>query len=238
MSFQGGLAVLRDGVLEIFPHNGGTALPIAVSTALGVRTAAGAPVSPVGARFQLDGTPLPPAPQDIASMCCWTDGATDGKFVYAIRNDSTLLEPRGSRPLARVALYRFDLQWGHPEELFRFPVDGMYNGGNGVYVGVAYSARTGSFWITRTLSEGAHIEQWSREGTLISASVNEPATMLIGIASDPADGTLWAISQGSPNRLALENFDEQGTRLGTFATDWPVPSTFPEGAEFAWIDRR
>jgi hypothetical protein len=92
--------------------------------------------------------------------------------------------------------------------------------------------------LTRKKGAAAVIEQWSRDGRLLSTPVSIPTANLHGIAVDPKDGTLWVVRlQNAVGVLRLENFDSSGRRLGSFETDWPHALLPASGAEFAWIRR-
>jgi hypothetical protein len=228
VTINGGLGILQRGRVTIVPFNPTTAGTIAVSADLGARTMASAPPWTTGGVFTLDGRPTV-APPIVNATCCWTDGTTDGEFNYAIRQDSTLLEPIGSRPLAPPAVYRFDRDWSKPHLLF--PLEP-----NGLYAGMTYSARSRSFWVTRTGNDKGLVEQWSRDGKRVSTPVSVPGAILRGIAADPLDGTLWVIrAQSGVTRL--ENFDRSGRHLSSIDLQSLHPFLDAGGAEFAWINR-
>jgi serine/threonine protein kinase len=221
----GGVAVLRGHDLGLLSTNPGSAFTMAVSSDLGIRTKASLPPWTTGGAFRLDGTPVGtiPAAQDI---CCWTDGTTDGRFNYAIRQDSTLLEPIGSRPLARSAVYRFDRAWSNPVSLF--PLEP-----SGTYTGITYSARWNAFLATRLEGDDSLIECWNIDGARLATPVRFPGAIFRGIAADPADATLWVVRKES-GRARLENFDLSGRHLSTVEIPTVDPSLPVTGAEFAW----
>ncbi|MGQ0734360.1 MAG: protein kinase domain-containing protein [Acidobacteriota bacterium] len=229
VTLNGGLAIVRGGVSEFIPYNPGTAVPLAVSSDLGVRTMSGVPPWMRRGAYMLDGTPLPPPVAGGDYLCCFYDGTTDGEFNYAARYDNTLLEPIGSRALAPAALYRFDRDWSNPEPLFPLAPDGVYGG-------VAYSGVTGSFFLARRVRENMAIEEWSRDGSYVGTQVNISNAFLAGLAVDPQDGTLWAVrAQGVVASFRLENYDTSGRFLGSHELEWPAVALGAAGAEFAWV---
>jgi hypothetical protein len=228
LTMNGGLGIIQHGRATIVAFNPTAASTIAVSEDLGIRTMASAPPWTTAAAFTLDGRPVA-APPIVNTTCCWTDGTTDGVFNYAIRQDSTLLEPIGSRALAPPAVYRFERDWSKPQLLFPLEPKGPYEG-------LTYSSGTGSFWVTRMGNDRSLIEQWSREGTLVSTPVSVQGAVFTGIAADPLDGTLWVIrSQGGIMRL--ENFEPSGRHLFSLDARALHPFLVGAGAEFAWINR-
>ena len=232
LTVSGGLDIVRGRSVALVPYNPATASAIAVSSDLGVRTMAGIPPWTAGGSFRLDGTPIFAAPIVNQSLCCFYDGTTDGQFNYAARADSTLLEPIGSRPLAPAAVYRFGRDWSNPQLYFPLVPDSVYSG-------VAYSAASGSFWLTRKVPGGSVIEQWSRDGKLLSTPVNFPAAYFKGIAVDPKDGSLWAVrDQRAVAVIRLENFDTSGRHLASLDLEQPLISFDVTGAEFEWIRQR
>lgn len=164
-------------------------------------------------------------------MCCFYDGTTDGRYNYAIRQDSTLLEPIGSRPVAPPALYRFALDWSAPEPLFPLSPDGAYHG-------VAYSAACDCFWVTRLELEAAVVERWSRGGDRLGQGWRTFAPVT-GLAVDPADGTLWAVQMAwNAPVISIGNYDADGRYLGALDLPRPLSPYGAGGAEFAWTGRR
>ena len=226
LAVNGGLVRVEGSTLSVTAHNPATALVIAAATDVGIRTRAGMPPWVHGAAFRLDGTPI--AALDVVNdgVCCFSDGTTDGDYNYSVRQDSTLLEPIGSRPLAPAAVYRFAKDWSSPELLFALAPEGPY-------AGITYSPASSSFFLTRTMNEGAVVEQWSRDGRQMGTPIRVPAAVLSGIAADPRDGTLWIIRDGA-GPLRLENFSTAGTHLGTFEPE-PRRAVGSGGAEFAWV---
>jgi DNA-binding beta-propeller fold protein YncE len=195
-----------------------------------------------GAWLGLDGTPQRAA-VPTEDICCFLDGTTDGRFNYALRQDSTLLDPIGSRTLAPPAVYRYDLEWRHGEALFELgepaaDVTSM------LYYGIAFDARLQALWVTRITADGsAQAERWGLDGAKQATLSLAPYST--GIAVDPADGSLWVVRDGDDDDYAVfDNFTPSGVRLGTFAVPSPIgakgtvnPDTFASGLEFAWPAR-
>jgi hypothetical protein len=229
LTLHGGLAMLEGARFRVVPYNPATALALAVTAAHGVRTIAGVPPWVTRGAFQLDGRPaLPPAPEP-PYLCCFHDGTTDGRYNYAARVDSTLLEPIGSRPLAPPTVYRFTLDWTSPEPVFPLAPAGLY-------AGIAYSARSDTFWLTRKINEGAVIEQWSRDGRHLATPLHLTTAFLSGIGVDPEDGTLWVVRVRGVSGVAhLENYATDGRALGTIQIEQPQLFAEPAGLEFAWM---
>ncbi len=230
LSMTAGMGVVRGRNLSVHP-NPASASRIAVSWDLGVLTMPGTPPWTTGGHFQLDGTPAASLPIVNEDLCCFMDGATDGEFNYSARQDSTLLEPAGSRPLAPPMLYRFNRDWSNPRHFFALRSDGGY-------MGVAYSAHSQSFWLTRKSGSSTVIEEWSRDGKLLATPVVMPA-VLQGLAVDPLDDTLWVVRE-QPNaaNIRLENFDPTGRHLTAIEVPKPSSTLVALGAEFEWTERR
>jgi hypothetical protein len=233
MTTNGGIAIIRGNRALLVAGNPTTASALAASADLGVLTVAGLPPWTSGARFRLDGAPLAPPPTINEGFCCTFDGTTDGQFNYSVRQDSTLLEPAGSRPLAPPGIYRFERDWSRPQLLFAVAAEG-------IYYGITFDRHTDSFWLTRRARNEAVIEQWSRDGRHLSTPVRVPAAVFTGIAADPLDASLWVSRQqfAGTGRERLENYDASGRLLAIvditgLAGDW-----LSSGAEFAWIDQR
>lgn len=231
IALGGGIVIVDGQRNTVVPGNPAMALVIAASSDLGVRTLAGTPPWTGGAAFTLDGRQVHAPRAATDGVCCFYDGTTDGRYNYSIRQDSTLLEPIGSRPLAPRALYRFNRDWSEPVELFPLARSGYY-------AGVSYSAASGTFWMSRNDAGVALIEQWSRDGRLVSVPVRT-VPPLTGLAVDGRDGTIWAIRQlPSAKILRLENYDRSGRRLGLYELTTSMPFLDAGGAEFAWPGRR
>lgn len=230
LSANGGLVVVEGHRVRAVAGNPAMALAIAVSPDLGIRTLAGAPPWTNGATFTLDGRAAPGPRAASPGLCCFSDGTTDGEFNYAARQDSTLLDPIGSRPLAPRELYRFARDWSDARPIFPLTPSGQY-------AGVAFSQRSGTFWTARNEPGESVLEQWSREGQLISAQRIESSSA--GLAVDPRDGTLWVVRH-MPARatIRLDNFDPTGRFLAQYAATMPLAALGVAGAEFAWSGQR
>ena len=223
------LIIGRGRQLQVVPHNPAGAIVMAVSRQ-GVRTMTGGPPWTMGGAFDLDGTPRQAPPAGVGGMCCFEDGTTDGEFNYAVRMDSTLLDPIGSRPLAPAAVYRFNRDWSDPQLLFKV-------GSTGLYYGIGYAPASGTFFLTRVAPGTAFIEEWSRDGRLLATPVQTNAEGFGGVAVDPLDGTLWAVRLTFATLTArLENFDPSGRPLGSFDVRTPA-ATAPFSIEFEAASR-
>jgi hypothetical protein len=229
LAMNGAIGILQGSRLSIRPFNPNSAGTIAVSSDLGILTMASNAPWTAGAVFGLDGTLVGSPTVRNDNGCCWPDGTTDGEFNYAVRQDSTMLEPIGSRALAPPAVFRFGRDWSNPRQAF--PLDPT-----GTYLGIAYSARSRSFWLTRVGRDQSRIEQWSRDGVRLSTPVVAPAAIFMSIAADPRDGTLWVVRDQS-GALRLENFDASGQHLFSLDVEAPHPLLNASGVEFAWIGR-
>ena len=233
LTMNGAVGIVRSRGMTVVAYNPGIASPIAVSEDLGIRTMTGMPPWGTGGAFRLDGKAIAAPPTLGPGLCCFYDGTTDGRFNYSARQDSTLTDAIGSRPLAPAALYRFTRDWSNPEQLFLLDGDGIYHG-------VTYAAASDTFWLTKNAHGAAIIEQWNRDGKHVSTPVRLSAAAFTGIAADPRDGTLWVARQLMATELIhLENFDVSGHHLGT--VDVKLPSAVPwgaGGAEFGWMQDR
>ncbi|MEQ1731048.1 MAG: hypothetical protein ABL982_21985, partial [Vicinamibacterales bacterium] len=230
LTSNGGLAGVRGDRMWVVAHNPGSAMMIAASVDAGVKTTSGLPPWTRGASFDLNGAPAPNPPPP-SGICCFYDGATDGRFNYAPRADATLLAPIGSRPLAPPALYQFDRDWSAPRLLFPLSLSGYYSG-------VAYASATDTFWFIRHDSGDSILEEWPRDGARLLRSVTLHGRNLAGIALDPSDATLWAVdTQLAGPSLRLTNFDTTGRHLGDVDVTRVLPDVLSSGAgaEFAWM---
>ena len=227
----GGLGIVDGGGLRLVASGSQHANALAVTEQHGVRAMAGWPPWMGGAWFDLDGTPrrARPAPNEL---CCFNDGTTDGRFNYALRQDSTLLEPIGSRPLAPPAVYRYDLEWRDGELLFELEAapEGL---ASARYSGITFDGASGTFFVTRNEPGGATwVEQWSVDGRRLSTIRLRGAATAIAV--DPVDHTLWLVrEEGGALRIRFDNIDASGTLLGTFEAGGGL-SVGVSGLEFAW----
>jgi hypothetical protein len=95
-----------------------------------------------------------------------------------------------------------------------------------------------SFWLTRRVAGGSAIEHWSRDGKLLSTPVTV-ASVLMGLAIDPRDDTLWVVRhQSAAVSIHLENFDTSGRHLGSLELAQTPIIVGAAGAEFAFNLRR
>jgi hypothetical protein len=225
------VAIVRGHDIQLVPFNPTTASVLAVSSDFGIRTMAGMPPWTRGSHFRLDGTFVGSTGSAPVSLCCFTDGTTDGHFNYATRQDSILLDTQRSRPLAAPSLYSFDRDWSHPRALFPLSPEGTY-------FGVAYSRAGDSFWLTRNTRDGARIERWNRSGQLLATPVTVEWRGMTGIAVDPQDETLWVGRPDSTGVMRLENFEQMGHHLGSIDLPWPLPIWQSGGVEFQWTGGR
>jgi hypothetical protein len=226
----GTIGILERGALRLLPgaHQGSWVL--AVSEQRGIRSLPGMPpwVGPVW--FRPDGTPER-APDNVGGVCCFGDGTTDGRFNYALRQDSTLLEPIGSRPLAPPAIHRYTTEWTEPATLFEL---GGEAAGTTFYLGIAYAGAIDAFVVTRSNTEGrSELEVWSRDGRRLARWAVPFAAG--NVAVDPADDTIWVTRSDLNARVIhLENLDLKGRPLGSFDVPKPFATGGAAGLEFAW----
>jgi serine/threonine-protein kinase len=237
LTIGGAIGIVRNGSLDLVPYNSADAMAIAVSSDLGIRTLAGKPPWTGGAWFDLDGTPKRPPLTAGEDRCCFYDGATDGQHNYAVRQDSTLLDPIGSRPVEPPTLYRFARDWSKPEPMFLLRPRASAPQVTSYYSGITYDPDSDSFWAPVNEPDGASIEQWSRDGRRLAAPVRVPWTVG-GVAFDYADGTLWAIQYtANASAIRLDNFDRTGRYLGSVNLPRVTSAEGATGAEFAWTGR-
>jgi hypothetical protein len=221
----GAIGIFENGALRLLPGGHQGAMVLAVTEQLGVRTMPGLPPWMGAVWFKPDGAPER-APSNIGGVCCFGDGTTDGRFNYALRQDSTLLEPIGSRPLAPPAIHRYSLEWTQPATLFEL--------GTSSYLGIAYAGAIDAFVVSHTNTEGrSELEVWSRDGRRLARWPVAFAAANIGV--DPADDTIWVTRNDLNSRaIHLENFDLQGRPLGSFDIPKPFAPGGAAGIEFAW----
>jgi hypothetical protein len=233
-TYGGGVAVIDGGKLRIFAGSSHWSLALAVSQRLGIRLMPSYPPWVPGAWFRLDGTPVAPVVDSGPSLCCYYDGTTDGRFNYAIRQDTTQLsEPIGSRPLAPPAIHRFDLDWRNRELLFALG-EPSQDVTSRMYYGLAYDGESDAFWVTRREpNSSVYAEHWSRNGRRLTTF--PLAAESRAIAVDPADGTVWLLRYGpNDDRLHFQNVDRTGRSLGTYTIPRPLTVVGNVGLEFAW----
>jgi serine/threonine-protein kinase len=232
LTVGGAIGIVEGGRLSLLPGTDYGAYPLAVSEALGVRTLPGYPPWVRGTWFRPDGRPAR-AGGTLGGVCCFMDGTTDGLFNYALRQDSTLAEPVGSRPLAPPAIHRFTLEWTDPTVLFEL---GGATAGvtSGYYSGIAYAGAVDAFFVAHTSSDGRSVlEQWSRDGRRLAQWPLPYVTA--GVAADPADETVWVLRYDMNARLMhITNLDSYGRALGSFEIAKPFASMGALGMEFAW----
>lgn len=232
-TYGGSVGVIDGTTLRVFAGGSQSSFALAVSEQNGIRPMPSAPPWTPGAWLRLDGTPVPPVVDSEPGVCCYYDGTTDGQFNYALRQDSTLLEPIGSRPLAAPAIHRFDLEWRHRETLFEIgpPTPGTTSRG---CTGIAYDPTSDAFWVTCNEPDGTgQAVQWSRDGQKTASFA--VAARSVAVASDPADGTLWLLHhEPNDNLLHFDNVDRRGRRIGTFTIPEPFAGIGATGIEFAW----
>jgi serine/threonine-protein kinase len=240
LTFDGGVAVVGGNGIRLLPGGTAGAHAIAVSMRWGIRTLASRPPWVGGAWLGLDGTPRR-AVVPSEYVCCFTDGTTDGRFNYALRQDSTLLDPIGSRALAPPAVYRYDLEWRHGEVLFELG-EPAADVTSTLYYGIAFDARLQALWVTQLTTDGtAQAERWGLGGTKQATLSLAPYST--GVAIDPADGTLWVVRDGDDDdRVYFDNLAPSGVMLGTLDVPSPVGASrtidaFASGLEFAWPER-
>jgi hypothetical protein len=226
LALSGGITIVDGLTVRTVPGNTAMGFAISVSPDLGVRTMGGWPPWTGGAAFTLGGKPVAGPRAASEGVCCFYDGTTDGRYNYSVRQDSTQLEPIGSRPLAPRELYRFDREWANPQALFRLTQAGLY-------AGVSYSARTGTFLAVRNEGGRSFIERWSRDGRLVTTLI-QSVPVLTGLAVDPRDDTLWVLRPSTSwSFIRLENYDAAGRLLGHFGVRTPGSFLAAGGAEFA-----
>jgi Protein kinase domain len=232
MTFSGGVAVLSSGTFRVFPGGNQGANAVAVSREDGIRMAASAPPWLGDAWFRLDGTPVRAPDSEPSGQCCYYDGTTDGRFNYALWQDSTLLDPIGSRPLAPPAVHRFDREWRNGRVLFDVDVS-MPSVTSRVYYGIAYDGVSRTVWVSRAEQDGtAHADQWTLGG--LKLSTIDLASRSTSLAIDPADGTLWAVrDEGNSVQMHFDNYTTTGRRIGTFSID-RLNGVGVGGMEFEW----
>jgi serine/threonine-protein kinase len=240
LTFDGGIGVVEADGMRLLPGGTAGAHAIAVSTRWGIRTMASQPPWAGGAWLGPDGTPQRAA-MSTQDLCCFYDGTTDGRFNYTLRQDSTLLDPIGSRTLAPPAIHRYDLEWRHGEVLFELGAS-VADVTSAMYYGIAFDARSQALWVTRHFPDGtAYAERWGLDGGKQATLPLAPYSY--GIAVDPSDGTLWVLRDAADgDQVQFDNYTPSGALLGSHAVARPVDAnrtmaTFALGLEFAWPEQ-
>jgi hypothetical protein len=62
-------------------------------------------------------------------------------------------------------------------------------------LGIAFSARSRSFWLTRRENDKGLVEHWSADGKHLSTPVTVPAAMFKASGLIHANGTLWVVRE-------------------------------------------
>jgi serine/threonine-protein kinase len=228
--YGGAIGIFEGGALRLLPGAHVSAMVLAVTERWGIRTLPGMPPWMNAVWFKPDGSPEH-APGNIGGVCCFGDGTTDGRFNYALRQDSTLLEPIGSRPLAPPAIHRYSLEWTEPTTLFELDSGPARDA---AYLGIAYAGAIDAFVVGRSRADGrSELEVWSRDGRRLA---QWPVTFAAGnVAVDPADSTIWVTrSDQNARAIHLVNLDLQGRPLGSFDIPKPFAPGGAAGLEFAW----
>lgn len=223
---QGEIALVGGRRVAHLAVNPVAAFPLAVSSRSDVVTTMGGtpPFEQGGLRVPLSGVraeALGPA----ETVCCFTDGTTDGVFNYAVRQHET--RAPGTNPQAPATLYRFNTNWSGGTALFEIDSKPVCNG-------VAFLPRDDTFAVTcnsESASE-ARLEVWSRSGRRTATLSRHPG-QFFGVAYDPADNTLWVVLDQAGVRQFLV-YAQDGRFLGRV----PIPAPFVSitGIEFPLPD--
>ena len=136
------------------------------------------------------------------------DGTSDGNFNYGIDFNSGYI-------------YRFSSTWGGTPAVL-FQAAGLNP------IGITYDSANNSFW-TSDFNDGI-ISDYSMNGVLLS-SFNNGYSAGMALAYDPADNTLWMLTQWLSGNFV--QYDTSGTLLQTMVLN--VPSSDILGAEFMTI---
>ncbi|HZW09831.1 MAG TPA: GC-type dockerin domain-anchored protein [Phycisphaerales bacterium] len=156
-----------------------------------------------GAEYNLSGSPLGPT-YTIIGGGNWFDGATDGRFNYAVQHNGD------------YNLYRFDREWGSPEVLFNVGF---------ATSGITVDPKNGTFWVSDSLSR--LVRNLDQSGNELSSFLADDGSYAYGLAMDPVDGTLWVGGFGSN---VIYQYDANGDLLSSVAVPG-IGSAF--GMEFA-----
>lgn len=193
--------VVQNGVIlrqwNVAPGTSNYQYPIAVLDT--VRTMS-ADVGADGAQYSLTGNDLGVRYTHPAGTSrCW-DGTTDGTHNYSIDSVGDV--------------WQFGLDWSNPVRLFHVP-----NGGIG---GLTYDPDNNSIWVG-LFSSSTNLSDYAMDGTVIS-SFDVGHTQNMGLALDPADGTLWIHDQNRQGTL------EQWSRTGSLLNTVVVPGLSSQNA--------
>jgi hypothetical protein len=219
LSGSGWVAAVEGGALTLVGLNPHEAFPVAVldagrivRTAGGYRDAGGASFVRTNGDVRYErGTP-----SLGGGLCCWFDGASDGRHNYSIRLDVYGHEP--------PAIFEFSTEWTSPRPLITLPSTHRYGG-------IAYDPRADAFWISTRELEGGVIELWDRRGTRRLGFPGVARMTALGL--DPADETLWVVADTAMSAsLTLTQFARDGTRLQSVELVKPEPTLHPAGGEF------
>jgi hypothetical protein len=146
-----------------------------------------------GGVYNLAGNYLRAAGTWIASagVNFW-DGTTDGVNNFAYNYGTG-------------GVYQFGTDWSGGSLLFAF-------GSSSQYLGITYDVTDNTFWVSGWSTNS--VVHLSRTGTTLGTfNASFFSSSLTALALDPADGTLWMGSQGSPGVFA--QYTKSGTLLGT-----------------------
>lgn len=112
------------------------------------------------------------------------DSTSDGSYNYGVDNYTG-------------TVFRMDRDWTNPIAMFSI--------GSMGYTGITMNPGDGSFW----LSDMSGIEHYSHQGNFLG-SFQKAFSRGLGLAFDPADGTLW--TQGS-DYFMLAQYSQSGSLL-------------------------
>ncbi|MEE9478331.1 MAG: PEP-CTERM sorting domain-containing protein, partial [Roseateles sp.] len=145
------------------------------------------------------------------------DGTTDGRYNYAIGRVGDV---------GHDSIYRFDRDWGRPEQLFALGGDGAYG------KGVTYDPTNRSLWVamqvTNDLGTRKVFRDLALDGSVISQFVVRDSDGY-GLAMDYADGTLWT-TRGTAEHL--DQYSRSGQWLQTAVYDELAGQASTRGLEF------
>lgn len=161
-----------------------------------------------GGEFQLDGTLTGTIYTNNVSGSYFYDGTTDGTFNYTV-------------DYLTGDVYRFTDAWEEPTVLFSL-------GSSLEYAGITHDPTNDSLWLAN--GETGKVENYTLDGNLLSDF--DAVFPMLGLALDPADGTLWL----SPFDFSgdLIQYSKGGEQLGQVNCSGLV-GVAPLGAEFQYI---